>query len=134
MIITFAEANLMAMDVYADERKRLDAPLLNILVAAITSPLPTEATTGLVEIVYAHSDKFLKSSREKVAQVTDFLSNPSVDTSGLSRTGRGTKIAACLRGETVDEVPEFKPQFVFEKPEASEPPMPTTGPEPEPKA
>lgn len=119
----YATANLLAIDVYANERARLDADLLADLVGIVISPLfTTQETVYFAEFVYANSSKFLKTSRQKAADVADFATRYQFY--GLGIDQRGFKIAASLRGETVEDAPEPLAQFDKRPPVSMAPPMP----------
>lgn len=120
-VTDFATSNFLAAEVYADERNRLTPLLTAELVKVVTSPVAPEAAAYFAEFVYANAASFLQASRDRAADVADFVTANGFY--GFRDAGRGGNIAKILRGQSAVDVPNPLSQFVFEEPATSQVPL-----------
>lgn len=128
-VISIAEANDAMNEFFFAVRPKLDERLEQLLRDAKNSPIPPESLTTFVEIVYANHEIFTTEELAPVADVAEFGGNFMFLT---LRDMRGNKIAAFLRGEAVEDMPEPEQRYApppEEEPE--EPPVPDLPPPPE---
>lgn len=119
-ITNHAEAIGAMNDFFYAVRGDLDERLETLLNDAKNVPVPPEAYSKFVEIVYANIGEFTIPELAPVADVAQFAGELNFIT---LRDGRGERIATMLRGDTPSEVPEPDSKYAPPAEPTPEPPV-----------
>lgn len=128
-VTSHADANDAMNEFFFAVKPKLDERLETLLRDAKNNPIPPESISAFVEIVYSNHEIFTGEELEPVADLAEFGGNYLFIT---LRDMRGNKIAAFLRGETVEDMPEPEQRYVA--PPEEEPELPPVPELPDPPA
>lgn len=111
VIDSIASANAAMTDAYYELRSAgVRQAVADRMREIISSPVPPEAISGVVEFAYANKAEIHQSILDELALICDYAS--AMLWYGLGQDGRGTKIGQALRGETPDDPPTPEARFV----------------------
>lgn len=132
MITDIPSANTAIQFATGTDFATMDEAVRDKLIAINASPIAPEAITQFVEFAYANPEELSEDMKLVAADVCDYAAGQSWY--GLGVDQRGSKIAASLRGEVVEDAPAPQANMIVNAPvpEITPPPVPPLPQPPEP--